>query len=96
MNADHGGWLTLKSTGPSSLGKSTLEAIDNGKTPSRGVGAHHHQRHRSERAARFIKQRSGAIHPPDPDIVYFQQPGGDATGDNHVQWRHWAVVCSDR
>ena len=52
------------------------------------------ERERSDRVFRDIHGAESAWH---PNIVLVDADGGgDATGDDDVLRRHWAVVCADR
>ena len=49
-----------------------------------------------ERADRVFRDIHGAESRRHPDPVLGRSRGGDATGDDDLLRRHWAVVCSDR
>ena len=80
------------------LRATTLEAINDGNTRSRGPGTHasgalRGNRERTDRVFRDIHWAE-FMH---PIIVLVDSHGGlDATGHDDLPRRHWSVVCSDR
>jgi hypothetical protein len=65
---------------------------DNGKTRSRGLCSDSRNADQRKRAIRFFRDHRGTDHACDADLVFVHN---DAPGDDDVQWRHWAVVCSE-
>src|SRR2546427_13222468 len=74
-----------------------LEATNNGKTRSYGLGPGARRGGERERSdERVFKDIHGAEFDRHPDYVLIDSHGRrNATGDDDVLRRHWAVVCAD-
>src|SRR5436189_1997402 len=74
-----------------------LEATNNGKTRSRGLCDGARPGGRRPRTVRVFRDIHGAEFEHYPNTVLVDRHGGgDATGDDDLLRRHWAVVCADR
>jgi len=75
----------------------TLEATNNGKTRSRGLGVRISRSGERERTIRLYRDVHGAEYDYRPTTVHIADTyHGDAAGDDDVLRRHWTVVCADR
>jgi hypothetical protein len=82
----------------------TLEATNNGKTRSRGLGTGVRRGGDGQRAVRFFRDIHGAESDRHPNTVLVgnsvdtTSDDGDrhSTGDDDLLRRHWSVVCTDR
>jgi hypothetical protein len=75
-----------------------LEATNNGKTRSRGLGTGARRGGERERSdIRVFRDIHGAeFHRHPTTVLVDRHGGGNATGDDDLLRRHWSVVCADR
>jgi hypothetical protein len=87
----------MRSQRARSTNDDALEATNNGKTRSRGLGTGARRGGERERAVeRVFRDIHGTEFDRHPDYVFIDHDRGHATGDDHVLRRHWAVVCAHR
>jgi len=75
--------------------RSTSVEATHAKTRSRGLAPDRVDGERCGRAVRFFRDQHGTEFVWNSNIVSVHDEG-DAAGDDHVQRRHWTVVCADR
>src|SRR5436309_930825 len=77
--------------------RSTLEATNNAKTRSRGLGSGVDDRSQRERSDRVFKDVHGTEYSGHSTATLVKRDGRrHATGDDDLLRRHWFVVCADR
>jgi hypothetical protein len=69
---------------------------DNASTRSRGLCTDNRDDDQCKRAIRFFRDHRGTDHDCNADLVFVHDAGSHAASDDDVQWRHWAVVCTER
>jgi len=76
--------------------RSTSVEATHAKTRSRGLAPDHVDGERCGRAVRLFRDQHGAEFIWNSNTVSVYDDQGHTPGDDHVQRRHWTVVCADR